>query len=64
VSAAPASLPALLVLWHHVIVLNLLRYRAVASPLRAAVGLFPDCGCKITTFFFPPQVFLKSFYVL
>ena len=29
-----------------------------------AVGLFPDCGCKITTFFSLPQVFSQSFYVL
>ncbi|MDE6380714.1 MAG: hypothetical protein K2L11_09590, partial [Muribaculaceae bacterium] len=24
---------------------------------------FPDCGCKITTFFRLPQVFLKNFLV-
>ena len=29
-----------------------------------AVGLFPDCGCKITTFFSPAQVFRRFFYAL
>ena len=60
----PTRRPALLVLWHHVIVLNLClsgRRRRSSEP---AVGLFPDCGCKITTFFRPAQVFSQSFYVI
>ena len=54
---------ALLVLWHHVIVLNLFA-PGNRSQRRAPYRLFPDCGCKITAFFADMQVFLKSFYVL
>ena len=52
--------PALLVLWHHVIVLNLRATVFTTSGFHCCAPLFPDCGCKITTFFRAVQIFLEN----
>ena len=36
-----------------------LRWAFIAVP-----SLFPDCGCKISAFFLPPQIFFQEIYVL